>query len=183
VSANPEEWNMMRSKGEPKTVSVASRAHTSLHIVEPPEDPNKPALMPVGQSLVLHGASHPEATGGEMVTHNVDAKVFRRWHEHQKSINSQLAHLVREVPPDHEPAGAVFGFEPGMAALAASEDGKPSESTVTHPAPLESWELAATSDTPAEDTPRSEPDAYPTKRSQKSASQTITDELPKDAKK
>ena len=172
---------MAKPMDAPKTISVASRAHTSLHIVEPPENLDRPGLMPFG--LILHGASHPEATGGEMVTHNVDAKVFRRWHEHQKSINSQLAHLVREVQPDHEPVGAVFGFEPGMAALAASKDGKPSESTVTHPAPLESWELAATSDTPAEDTPRSEPDAYPTKRSQKSASQTITDELPKDAKK
>jgi hypothetical protein len=174
---------MAKSKDEPKTISVASCVHTSLHIVEPPENLDKPALMPVGQSVILHGTSHPEATSGEMVTHNVDAKIFRRWHEHQKSIQSPLAHLVREVPPDHEPVATVFGFEPGIAALAASEDGKPSESTVTHPAPLESWELAATSDTPAEDTPRSEPDAYPTKRSQKSASQTITDELPKDAKK
>jgi hypothetical protein len=153
------------TKDEPELISVASRAHTALHIAEPPEDPDKPGLSPVRQSLVLHGANHPQAQHGEMVTHNLIARIFRRWHEHLRSIKSPIANLVCEVPPDHQAAGLVFGFEPGLAALTATP------------------ELAATSDTPADDSPRSEPDVIPVKRSQKSASQTIADELTKDQKK
>ena len=118
-----------------------------------------------------------------MVTHNVDAGIFRRWYEHQQTYNPSLAGLVREVPSDHQAADPAFGFEPGLAALTATEGGQGSGRTVTQAPPVEAPELAATPDTPAEDTPRSEPDAYPTKRSQKSASQTIANEFSKDTKK
>lgn len=172
-----------KDKDEPKTISVASRAHTSINIVPPPQNPDKPGLEPIQPALVLHGTNHPAAANGEMVNHNVDADIFRRWHEHHKAINSPIANQVREVPPDHQAAGPVFGYEAGLAAMTSTEEGQGSDSTVTHGAPVEAWELAATSDTPAEDTPRSEPDVIPRVRTQKSASQTIADELAKDPSK
>ena len=117
-------------KDTPGLISVASRVHTSVQIVEPPENLDKPGLMPTGQSLVLHGASHPDARNGEMVTHNVDAGIFRRWYEHQQTYNPSLAGLVREVPSDHQAADPAFGFEPGLAALTATEGGQGSGRTV-----------------------------------------------------
>src|SRR5690348_1957529 len=135
------------NKDEPKTVSVASRVHTSIRVLEPPDDPGKPGLRPEGRSLVLHGASHPLARNGEMINHAVDAEIFRRWHEHQKAVHAPVADLVYEVPPDdHDVAGApVHGLEPASPELASPE-------------------LAATSDTPNDATPSSDTDVPPTKR-------------------
>jgi hypothetical protein len=167
-------------KDEGKLISVASRAHTSFIINEPPENPDKPGLMPPGRSVVLHGASHPMAQNGEMVNQNVDAKIFRRWYDEQKAANTPLAGMVYEVAGDYkgnDDPGS-FGFQPAldvMSGQAAAGDG----SLVTHAPPVEGPEMAATSDTPAEDTPRSEPDVFAVKRSQKSASATIAEELGK----
>jgi hypothetical protein len=137
-----------------QTISVASRAHTAVHVVEPPEDPTKPGLTPVGQSFVLHGERHPQARNGEMVNHNVNAKIFRRWHEDQKAANTPLADLVYEVSPDHhdKPEAESFGFEPALEVMAGRGNAKAaaSGSTITHEAPVTAPEMAATSDTPAE---------------------------------
>jgi hypothetical protein len=70
------------------------------------------------------------------------------------------------------------GVEPALEVMsgdAAAGDG----STVTHAPPVTAPEMAATSDTPAEDTPRSEPDVLAVKRSQKPASAMIAEELNK----
>lgn len=165
-------------KDDGKLISVASRAHTAVHVVEPPEDPEKPGLMPIGRSLVLHGASHPEAHGGEMVNHGVDAKIFRRWHEHQKASNTPLAGLMYEVADDYQGSDdpGAFGFEPALGAMSGEDTGG---SIVTHAPPVEAPEMAATSDTPDDGSPRSEPDVIPTRRSQKSASATVSEELGK----
>jgi hypothetical protein len=167
-------------KDDGKLISVASRAHTAVTVVEPPEDPERPGLMPAGRSLILHGASHPMAKNGEMVNRGLDAKIFRRWHEEQKTANTPLAGLVYEVADDYEGSDDVgsFGFQPALEVM--SGDGAAGDgSTITHEAPVTAPEMAATSDTPAEDTPRSEPDVIPTRRGQKSASTTISEELSK----
>jgi hypothetical protein len=167
-------------KDDGKLISVASRAHTSVMVTDPPENPEKPGLIPADRSLILHGSSHLMARNGEMVNHGVDAKIFRRWHNEQKAANTPLAALVYEVSPDHQdkPESVSYGFEPALEVMsgdAAAGDG----STVTHAPPVTAPEMAATSDTPAEDTPRSEPDVLAVKRSQKPASAMIAEELNK----
>jgi hypothetical protein len=165
-------------KDDNRLISVASRAHTSFVINEPPENPDKPGLSPAGRSIVLHGASHPEATNGEMVNRGVHARTFRAWHEAEKAANTPLAGLVYEVPDDYQGnAGpGSFGWQPALDVVsgdAAAGDG----STTTHQPPVSGPEMAATSDTPQEDTPRSEVDVNPTRRSQRSTSATIAEEL------
>jgi hypothetical protein len=173
--------NMAKAdKDEGKLISVASRAHTAVTVTAPPENPDKPGLSPADRSITLLGASHPMAKNGEMVNHNIDAKIFRAWHEEQKVANTPLAGLVYEVAPDYQGNDdpGSFGFQPALEVMsgdAAAGDG----STVTHAAPVTAPEMAATSDTPGEDTPRSEPDVLAVKRSQKSASGMISEELGK----
>lgn len=165
-------------KDDNRLISVASRAHTSVVITAPPENPEKPGLAPAGRSIVLHGESHPDAKNGEMVNRNVHAQIFRDWHEAEKAANTPLAGLIYEVPEDYQGNDDIgsFGWQPALDVIAgdaASGDG----STTTHQPPVTASEMAATSDTPQEDTPRSDVDVIPTRRSQKSTSATIAEEL------
>src|SRR5689334_7449748 len=165
-------------KDDGKLISIASRAHTAVVINEPPENPDKPGLSLPGRSIVLYGASHPEAKNGEMVNRGVDAKIFRAWYEQEKAANTPLAGLVYEVPDDDQGSDnpGAFGWQPALDVVSgdrAAGDG----STITHAPPVTAPEMAAISNTPAEDTPRSEPDVVPVKRSQELASGTIAKEL------
>jgi hypothetical protein len=167
-------------KDDGKLISVASRVHTGLYITEPPEDPTKPGLMSGDRSLHLHGASHPLAKNGEMVNHGVDAKIFRRWLENEKAANTPLASLLYEVPVDHQdkPESESFGWQPALDVMSGDEAASQG-SLITHEPPVLAEEMAATSDTPQEDTPRSEVDQFPGKRSQRSASAPIEEQLKK----
>lgn len=174
------------------TIIIGSRAHTAISIAAPLTDTDKPGLVPVGPSFVIHGANHPDAVNGMGVTRGVDAKVFRAWRKAHEDMQSPLAEHVFEVSEDDVKIAAPpvapslvnpkhQGWEPALQRMTTGENASLASkgSTVTHSGAVSSSEMDATSDTPGEDTPRSEPDGVRARRLQKSASATIAEELDK----
>jgi hypothetical protein len=144
------------------TVTVGSRAPFAFRITEPALNPDKPGETEL-KSTIINGANHPQAMSGVGVTRNVDAGLFHSWSDAQKASNSVLYSHVFEMSDDDvkkldEPLE--YGFEPGLKRLAESEDAALAAkgSTITHAGVVTSAEMAATSDTPNDDTPRGDPD-------------------------
>lgn len=161
----------------PELISVASRSPLAVRIRAPIENTDKPGLEPERFPIIINGASHPGARNGVMVTHGVDAAIFHAWLEEQSRAETPLSELIFEVPADYESDSAMsFGFEPGLARLAANAENAEAAaqgSTVTHAAPVSASEMAATSDTPPDDTPRGDPDIVPQARSQTPATAMV----------
>ncbi len=146
------------------TVTVASRAHTAIRIQEPmPEEfRDRPGEAPVPKTAVINGANHADAKGGVGFTHNVNAALFKAWMQAREKAGDVLHHMLEVVSPEQaEKDDAVeFGFQPGLDRVAKDTEGDAAKgSTVTHEAPVSAKEMAATSDTPPDDSPRSEPPA------------------------
>ena len=143
------------------TVNVASRAHTAIRIQEPlPEEyKDRPGDAPPLREVVINGSNHSEVRGGEGITRGVHAGMFRSWFEAYKRSNHPLAGLFREISGDEleQEAANENGFEPGLTAMADAGDADRG-STITHEGPLTADEMAAHSDTPNDDSPRSDPD-------------------------
>jgi hypothetical protein len=146
------------------TVTVASRAHMAIHIREPlpKEYKDRPGDAPLLRSAVINGSNHENARAGVGITQNVDAETFRLWHEQQVALNSALADLVSIVSADdaEKDDPTEYGFEPGLRRAAEGENASAAAdgSTVTHGGPVSAGDMAATSDTPNDDSPRSSPD-------------------------
>ena len=106
------------------------------------------------------------------VTRGVDAGLFRAWHDANK--DTPLGALVSEASDDDlTPTAVENGFEPGLERMkAAVADDAAKGSTVTHEGPVTSEEMAATSDTPNDDSPRGDPDARPVVHTQEPATET-----------
>lgn len=86
----------------PDTISVASKVHTAVKVGEPLPDEfkDKPGEAPELQTLVLNGSNHPDAKGGEGITHNVDAGVFHRILDGFKNSKHPWMNMFREVSPE-----------------------------------------------------------------------------------
>ena len=157
-------------------ITVASRAHMAMRITEPmPEEfKDKPGLAPVLRTMTLNGANHEGAMAGAGITRDVDPEMFRLWLEDAKRSGSPLAGLVSEVSEGEtgEPK-LEYGFEPGLDRMKAQGADMAKGSTVTHEGLVTSTEMAATSDTPNDDTPRGDPDLVPTAHAQTPATEIV----------
>jgi hypothetical protein len=155
------------------TITVASRVHTAVQIAEPMPAPTPvaPGMPPAPLSedalrprptIVINGASHPDAVGGEGITRGVDAGIFRACMEAWEKSKDAFHGLMREVEDDYKGDDSTeFGFEPGIEKMTAANEGAEEEgSTVTEPGPVSSADMDATSQNPVgmEDVP---PDQIP----------------------
>ncbi len=107
-------------------------------------------------SVVINPAG-AEAGFPEGVTENVDADLYRRWIDENSDHAFVVAGLLRELAEDE--IVTEYGFEAGLAKAAEDEENvKLSEqgSTITDPAPVGAQDMAATSETPNDDSPRSD---------------------------
>lgn len=165
------------------TVSVMSLAHTAIRIQEPlPEEfHDKPGLAPVLRSAVIAGSSNADTRTDPGITHGVDAKLFELWHAAEVKAGSLLASLVSMFNPEEGTPDIAFGHEPGLEAAAADSEATAAAekgSTITHEGPVSSIEMAATSNTPNDDSPRGDADLVQTARTQKPGTAAATPDEP-----
>jgi hypothetical protein len=104
------------------TVTVASRVPMALTIQEPlpAEFKDKPGEAPLLQTAVINGANHGEAKGNVGFTHNVNAAMFKAWHELQVKGKTALADLVSIVSPEEAEKDdpVEYGHEIGLKRMA-----------------------------------------------------------------
>lgn len=140
---------------EPKMIKVASRLPMAVALTEPHPNPAKPGESPALRSVVLAGAGHP----GEETVSTVDAEVFGAWQSANARHEWLKNELVREVPDDYEPGPASYGHEPGLETLSKDKGNTKLAQQGTgadEAAPVKASEMAATSETPNDDSPRSQ---------------------------
>lgn len=139
-----------------ETIRIASRLPLPVTLSEPNPNPQQPGLSPALRSFVLPGAAHP---GGETVS-DVDAEIYRAWKDGNEGHDWLRGDLIREVSADYTGMDpALFGHEPGLEALAADTENTRLAELGTgdqEPGPVEAIDMNATSDTPNDDSPRSE---------------------------
>jgi len=138
-----------------KMIKVASRLPMAVALREPNPNPDKPGETPTLRSVTLASAPHP---GGETIS-TVDAELFAAWKDGNPNHDWLSGDLVREVPDDHEADGPSFGHEPGVEAWSQNADNvKLAEQGTEGEAglPVTAEDMAATSDTPNDDSPRSD---------------------------
>lgn len=143
----------------PETVTIASRLPVAIRIADPNPDPEKPGEAPPARSAVINGARHPGSVGEAGITRGVDADLWRKWLEANKNNDLVQGGLLAAVQEDQADAvnKAEYGFQPGLERVAQSDAEAASKgSTVTESGPLRAVHLAATSDAPMDDSPRSQ---------------------------
>ena len=111
-------------ENEDETLTVGSRAHTSVTVASP--NPNPDADKPPGAheplwSCTLNGANHAGAKGGVGFTHNVPAEKFRAWLKHAEQYLPELFAQVFEVKEGTPEAAAAE--KPSAMSLTAAETG------------------------------------------------------------
>ena len=100
----------------PNTLKIGSTSPLAILITEPNPTPDKPGDAPELRTLTIRGAG----TGTEGVTEGVDADLYHAWlkaNPHHPAVENGL---FREIG-DNDPVGsdpALFGFEPGLKAVA-----------------------------------------------------------------
>jgi hypothetical protein len=138
-----------------KTIKVASRLHTAVTLGGQMPNPEKPGEGEPSPSFTLAGAGHP----GQETISEVDAEAFSAWKKANERHDWLQNGLVREVPDDYEAPAMSFGHEPALEALSSDKDNsKLAKEGVgeAEPGPVSAEDMAATSDTPNDDSPRSQ---------------------------
>ncbi|KAA0117875.1 hypothetical protein CIW48_27120 [Methylobacterium sp. P1-11] len=138
-----------------KTIKIASRLHTAVTLGGQPVNPERPGEGEPSPSFTLAGADHP----GQETISEIDAEAFGAWKKANDSHPWLRDEMVREVPDDYESPAMSFGHEPALEALSSDKDNSKLAKEGTgedqsNPVPAE--EMAATSDTPNDDSPRSQ---------------------------
>ncbi|WCS27242.1 hypothetical protein LOK46_10615 [Methylobacterium sp. NMS14P] len=136
-------------------IRVGSRLHTAIRITEPMENIEKPGEAGPLRSHVIAGAPHD---GGEAVTEGVPADLYRAWLKANPLHPAVQGELLREMG-DEEPSEPSYGFQPGLDAITGDKDEKnlaSKGSTVGGDAPVSATDMAATSDAPVDNSPRSQ---------------------------
>lgn len=135
-------------------IRVASRSPMRIRMTES-ADGKAP-----GTELKYADLAGSAATPGSLegVT-EVDADLFHSWMKANEGHPAVVAGLIREMGKDEtvgDPAN--FGFEPALEAATSGEnaDAAAKGSTTTEPGAVSSVDMKATSDTPADDSPRSQ---------------------------
>lgn len=142
------------------TIKVASRSPMAIRITESAEGKEPGTEL---KSAVLSGSSSIRGSL-EGVT-EVDAAFFRQWLKANPDHPAVAAGLIREMDEDEDIASAdKFGFEPALKAAVDDKDNSKAAakgSTVTDGGPVKSSDLATRSDTPNDDSPRSQTTVVP----------------------
>lgn len=135
-----------------ETIKVASRLPMPLRITEPMENPEKPGEAHPLRSAVLAGMAHPEDP--QPAVTEVDADLFRRWLEanpHHPAVQAGALTEIKGDPP--EPS---YGFAPALEEAKADADKASKGSTLKDRRVPSAKDMAATSDTPPDNSPRSQ---------------------------
>lgn len=137
-----------------KTYTIASKVHTDMRISQEVGEGEAAEI----RSVVLKGAPHPDSAE-EGRTENVDAELFDGWMKASKHHPAVANGLLRIVGDKEKDEGQSFGHEPGLDALVKDKDNQKlaaAGSTLTGPGPVKADDMAATSDQPNDDSPRSQ---------------------------
>ena len=140
------------------TIIVASRLPVPLRITEPHPNKEKPGEAPELRSHVIVAAGHPGSIE-EGITRDVPADLFHAWMDANPHHPAVHGNLLREVSEEDLKKGVEFGWEPNLKRL--SEDGKNTEaaakgSQTTSQGAVKAEDMAAHSDAPNDDSPRSQ---------------------------
>ncbi|GBU18031.1 MULTISPECIES: hypothetical protein [Methylobacterium] len=140
---------------ERKMIKIASRLPMAVSLIGPPADPERPGVGPAPVAFTVPGAGHP----GQDTVASVDAEAFAAWKKGNPDHDWLANGLVREVDDDYEPGEIEFGHEPALERLTkdrANNKLAGEGSGETEEAPLSSDAMAANSDEPNDDSPRSQ---------------------------
>lgn len=149
-----------------ETTTVASSAPMTIriHQIDKDADPDKPGLLPARESIDIVGNRHPDAVHGLGITRGVPVRMIDAWLEAMPEHRDVLTKMTDEDLEKHADAHATFGFEPHLEKAANDAENTKLAEQGTEPtgaggpAPLTATQMAASSSTPNEDTPRSQTD-------------------------
>lgn len=183
-SRDSEQPDQRERSDDHKTITVGSRAHTAIRIqgffrgleqhlfghsgqqqpapAQPhpaqPHVPNPDHAAPP-KTAIINGNTHPDAVNGVGITRNVDAGLFREWLRQNPQHQDVLFEMSDEDVARQSSPAANYGFEPGLAALANNKENRElaaKGSQAPAETPVKAEDMAATSDAPQDDTPRSD---------------------------
>jgi hypothetical protein len=132
----------------PKTVRIASRAHTAVRLTAPAQNPDRPGEGALPPSFVLDAAPH----GGESIS-TIDAEAWAAWKKGNADHDLLRGELIREVPDDYDPSSPeAFGFEPMLEAAAKDKtQADPAVNVEAGPGELTASDMTPVNNTPPGD--------------------------------